>query len=132
MGVQQLTARSDRASFDADTNSTRITKSMMDMGARVRTPNGRVNPMGAQQMTTGPKPGPFGVLETLSPEMAKDLGDVFSLARIGSTPAKTKPRDSADAARGALRFAGRIAVFLLVAVVAVTLTVTAMYLMPLP
>jgi hypothetical protein len=83
-------------------------------------------------MTTGPKSAPFGVLETLSPELAKDLGDVFSLARIGSTPAKTKPRDSADAARGALRFAGRIAVFLLVAVVAVTLTVTAMYLMPLP
>jgi hypothetical protein len=132
MGVQQLSGISDRASFEAETNSTRITKSVLDTAARVRTSNGRVKPMGVQQMTPGPKTGPFGVLETLSPEMAKDLGDVFSLARIGSTPAKTAAPDSSETARGALRFAGRVAVFLLAAVVAVSLTATAMYLMPLP
>jgi len=70
----------------------------------------------------------FGVLNTFSPEMAKELGEAFSLARIGSGKA---PRDSGTA-REVLRFAGRVAVFLLIAVVAVSLTVTAMYLMPFP
>jgi len=96
------------------------------------TPKGRVKTVGVQQMTTRSEPRVLGVLETLSPELAKDLGDAFSLARFGSTPARTATRDSGGAARGALRFAGRVAMFLLVAVVAVSLTVTAMYLMPLP
>ncbi|NIL99911.1 MAG: hypothetical protein GTN89_02915 [Acidobacteria bacterium] len=73
----------------------------------------------------------YGVLETLSPGLARDLGDAFCLAQIGSAPEKEKGK-SAGTARGALRFAGRVAVFLLVVAVAVSLTAAVMYLMPLP
>ena len=88
--------------------------------------------MGVQQMTSRPQRRAFGILQTLSPEMAKDLGDAFSLARIGARPGTKSPREPGDTARWALRLVGRVAAFLLVAVVAVSLTVTAMYLMPLP
>jgi len=113
------------------TRLSRVTKSVMDSEACVRTSLGKTKPRDAQRMTTQTGSRALGVLETLSPEMARDLDDAFSLARIGSTQAKAAPRESNGAARGALRFAGRLAVFLLVTVVAVSLTVTVMYLMPL-
>ncbi len=86
--------------------------------------------MSVQQMTARPGRGSFGILETLSPEMARDLGNAFSLARIGTRMSTKAPRNPGVAARKALRLASRVAAFLLVVVVAVSLTVTAMYLMP--
>lgn len=110
--------------------SIRITKNVMDMSGGVRTTSHGVKALGVRQLRTPPNRGSCGVLETLSPEMARDLGDAFSLDRIGSRRRPRATRDSATAARGALRFAGRIAVFVLVAVVAVSFTLTAMYLLP--
>jgi hypothetical protein len=100
----------------------------MDSGDGVRKHFGRSSQLGVQRMTKRSESRAFGVLNTFSPEMAKELGEAFSLARIGSGKA---PQDSGTA-REVLRFAGRVAVFLLIAVVAVSLTVTAMYLMPFP
>ena len=88
--------------------------------------------MGVQQPTARPAPGSFGILETLSPEMARDLGNAFCLAGIGTKTATKIPRNPGVAARKALRFVSHVAAFLLVVVAAVSLTVTAMYLMPLP
>lgn len=113
-------------------NSPRITKSAMQTAAWVRTSLGGVKSMAVQEMTTRSERGSFGILEILSPEMARDLGSAFSLARIATKTATKNPRDPGAAARGVLRFASRVAAFLLVVVVAVSLTVTAMYLVPLP
>ena len=108
----------------------------MDFSPGVRTPFDTGKNMGVQQMTRRSEGGSFGLLETLSPELAKDLGEAFSLSRIGSGPGRKIPREVGNTARGALRLAGHITVFLLVAVVAVSVAVsvavTAMYLMPLP
>ena len=88
--------------------------------------------MDAQQLTARPALGSFGILETLSPEMARDLGNAFCLAGIGTKTATKTPRNPGVAAREALRFVSHVAAFLLVAAAAVSHTVTAMYLMPLP
>ncbi len=155
MGVQQLTARPSRGSFgvletlspemardfgeafnldrngtETGLNSPRITKNALETAARVRTPLVRVKPMGVPQLTALPARVSCGILETLSPEMARDLGNAFCLARIGTQMVTKAPRKPGVAAREALRFASRIAAFLLVVVVAVSLTVTAMYLVP--
>ncbi len=87
--------------------------------------------MGVQQLSTQQGTRPSNLLETLSPELAKDLGDAFSLARIGSGPARDPGRGSESTTRGLLRFASRVAVFLLIAVVAISLSAGAIYLMPL-
>ena len=112
-------------------HSPRITKNAMEKAAPVRTSLGEVKSMGVQKMTTRSERGAFGILERLSPEMARDLGGVFSLARIETKVLPKSPRERGAAARGALRFASGVAAFLLVVVVAVSLTVTAFYLVPL-
>jgi hypothetical protein len=129
--ARELSDLLDLVRFGSHSGSTRIKKNVMNSGRRVRTSLGKNQPIGTQQMPTRNESASFGLLETLSPEMAKDLGDAFSLARIGTSRARTAPTESNEAARGALRFAGRLAVFLLVAVVAVSITLTAMYLIPL-
>jgi len=113
-------------------NSPRNTENGVETAAPVRTPLAGVHPMSVQQPTARPAPGSFGILETLSPEMARDLGDAFCLAGIGTKAATKIPRNPGVAAREALRFVSHVAAFLLVAAAAVSLTVTAMYLMPLP
>lgn len=125
MGVQRLHVRASAR------RRGRITKKVMDSAARVRNSNdGAVN-VTVRPMTTRDEGRGFGVLETLSPELARDLCDAFSLARIGSGPRKNRG-ESTTAVRRALRLAGRITAFLLVAAIAVSLTIAAMFLIPLP
>ena len=88
--------------------------------------------MSEQRIESRPEGGSFGVLETLSPEMAKDLGDAFSLASIANRSMNQPHRDTGETTPGAVRFAGSVVLCLLVAVVAVSVTVTALYLIPLP
>ena len=71
----------------------------------------------------------MGVLGTLSPEMARDLGEAFSLDQIGARQDEQREARSSAAGRGALRLASRAAAFLAVTAVAVSLTLTALYLM---
>lgn len=81
--------------------------------------------MGVHKMTTRTETASFGILGSLSPEMARDLGDAFSLQRIGAESSRGKRSD----ANAALRLASRALAFLAVTVVAVSLTVAALYLM---
>jgi hypothetical protein len=83
-------------------------------------------------MTSRSESAGLGVLGTLSPEMARDLGDAFSLAHLGSFSRNPAPVEKTGAARGALRLVGRLAAFLLVAAVALSFAVIAVYLLPLP
>lgn len=157
MGVQHLTARLAGGSFGVletlspemaqdfcdvfslvrngtrtSLGSPRHTENTVETVAPVRTPLAGVNSMGVQQPIARPAPGSFGILETLSPEMARDLGNAFCVGGIGTKTATKNPRNSGAAAREALRFVSHVAAFLLVAAVAVSLAATAMYLMPSP
>ena len=86
--------------------------------------------MGVQHMTTTTETDSYGLLGTLSPEMARDLGDAFSLQKIGAS-GTSRPRRDNDTGRAALRFASRAAAFLSVTAFAVLLTASALYLMQL-
>ena len=101
----------------------------METTLGVRTPIGRVKPVGVQHMTTQTETQPYGVLGTLSPEMAKDIGDAFSLKTIGAAGALRPERDSDSTSRAALRLASRAAAFISVTAFAVAVTATALYLM---
>jgi len=127
MGVHQMTTR-----MGAGQRSRLVTKNVMDIKSGVRTLHGTVESMSIQRMTPRPHSGALSVLESLSPEMARDLGQAFSLAQIGSSSRKPAPAEETGAARGALRMVGRLAAFMLVAIVAVSLAATALYLLPLP
>lgn len=87
--------------------------------------------MGVQHMTTRTEVDPYGVLGTLSPKLAKDLGQAFSLESIGKekAPKSGRARDMAITGSGAVRFAGQAAAVLLVAGVALALTTGVLYLM---
>ncbi len=87
--------------------------------------------MGVQHMTTRTETESYGLLGTLSPEMARDLGDAFSLQKIGSAQSSRPKRESDAPGRAALRLAGRAAAFVSVTAFALAITATAMYLMQL-
>ena len=104
----------------------------MESVARVRTSVEQVQPVGVQKVTSAPATDNGGLLESLSPEMAREIGDAFSLDKIGSKPQVRRRTDRSRGARsGAVRFAGRIAAFLLVTGLAVSVTVAALYFMQL-
>ena len=66
--------------------SPEITKVAMESTLGVRTPIGAVKTtMGVQHMTTSTETESYGLLGTLSPAMARDLGDAFSLQKIGAS-----------------------------------------------
>jgi len=83
-------------------------------------------------MTTRPETHRFGLLGTLAPQMAQDLGEAFSVDRIGTRTPDAGPTEPAPRRRGAQRFAGRAAAFVLVAAAAVSITVSVLYLIQLP
>ena len=103
----------------------------METTLGVRTPISRPKEIGVQHMTTTTETEPYGLLGTLSPEMARDLGDAFSLQKIGASGTSRPRRDSDSTSRAALRLASRVAAFLSVTAFAVLLTGTALYLMQL-
>jgi hypothetical protein len=79
-------------------------------------------------MTTNKKMPRFGLLGTLAPELARELGEAFSVDRIGARSLDVKRREPAIAGH----IAGRLAAFFLVAALTVTLTMAGLYLMQLP
>ena len=82
-------------------------------------------------MTTRTETEPYGLLGSLSPELAKDLGDAFSLRTIGAAGTSPPKRGSVSTSRLVLRLAGRAAAFISVTAFAVLVTTTALYLMQL-
>jgi hypothetical protein len=110
-------------------DSPEITKVAMESTLGVRTPISRVNEVGLQHMTTTTETDSYGLLGTLSPEMARDLGDAFSLQKIGASGTSRPRRDKDSTRREALRFASRAAAFVMVSAFVVLLTATALYLM---
>jgi hypothetical protein len=103
----------------------------MESLARISTAVGSAQPVGRHKIPAAQSDNAVSVLETLSPEMAREIGQAFSLATIGRRPLPQKRReDRAGGAReGLLKLASRVAAFVTVSAIAVLLTVAALYLM---
>ena len=86
--------------------------------------------MGVQQMTRTTADDGCGVLESLSPEMARELGDAFSVEKIGSQPLPVRRTEKRHGVRdGAKRIAGQVAALVVVSGLAVGVTAAALYFM---
>ena len=103
----------------------------MESLARINTAVEPVQRVGLHQIPTAQSDNAVSVLETLSPEMAREIGHAFSLATIGQRPLPQKRRDdrTGGARQGLYKLASRVAAFFVVSAVAVLLTVAALYLM---
>ena len=82
-------------------------------------------------MTTRTDTNSLGVLGALSPQMAQDIGEAFSLERIGRLESPDPKKSATPSSRRALRLASRAAAMLLVTVVAVALSLAALVLVQL-